>query len=323
MDFFRHNRIYDFVKMANYCIVLSLILVVGSLVLFVKPGFTLGVDFAGGTIVQLQYKEAAPLAKIREKLESVPEYSGVQVSEFGSKEEILIKLPIASAQVDRDIGVEVAQALKDTGEISVRRVDIVGPKVGGELREKGALALILAIVGIMCYVSFRYEWRFALAAILALIHDVIIAAGAVVLFDIDLSLEVIAALLTLLGYSINDTIIVFDRIRETIKERVNQNLEYVINEAISNTLSRTVLTSLTMLFSVFTLYIFGGEIIKGFSLPMLVGSVVGSYSSIFVAAKLIILCKFDLKKYHQKIVESQKKALEKQKLRAMYERGSV
>lgn len=323
MDFFKHNRIYDFVKMSNYGILLSLILFVVSLVLFIKPSFTLGVDFAGGTLIQLQYNAPAPLADIRAKLEKIESYKGAQVSEFGSPEEILIKLPTATSNVEQNIGEEVVEVLKGTGEISIRRVDIVGPKVGSELQEKGALALILALISIMLYVSYRYEWRFALAAVLALVHDVVITAGAVILFDADLNLEVIAALLTLIGYSINDTIIIFDRIRETIGLRVKDKLENVINEALSATLSRTILTSLTMFFSVFTLYLFGGEIIKGFSLPMLVGSIVGSYSSIFVASKLVILFKFDLKGYHQKLAEAERKALEKKKLREMYEKGRV
>lgn len=323
MDFFKHNRIYDFVKMSNYGILLSLILFVVSLVLFIKPSFTLGVDFAGGTLIQLQYNAPAPLADIRAKLEKIESYKGAQVSEFGSPEEILIKLPTATSNVEQNIGEEVVEVLKGTGEISIRRVDIVGPKIGSELQEKGALALILALISIMLYVSYRYEWRFALAAVLALVHDVVITAGAVILFDIDLNLEVIAALLTLIGYSINDTIIIFDRIRETIGLRVKDKLENVINEALSATLSRTILTSLTMFFSVFTLYLFGGEIIKGFSLPMLVGSIVGSYSSIFVASKLVILFKFDLKGYHQKLAEAERKALEKKKLREMYEKGRV
>lgn len=323
MDFFKHNRIYDFVKMSNYGILLSLILFVVSLVLFIKPSFTLGVDFAGGTLIQLQYNAPAPLADIRAKLEKIESYKGAQVSEFGSPEEILIKLPTATSNVEQNIGEEVVEVLKGTGEISIRRVDIVGPKIGSELQEKGALALILALISIMLYVSYRYEWRFALAAVLALVHDVVITAGAVILFDADLNLEVIAALLTLIGYSINDTIIIFDRIRETIGLRVKDKLENVINEALSATLSRTILTSLTMFFSVFTLYLFGGEIIKGFSLPMLVGSIVGSYSSIFVASKLVILFKFDLKGYHQKLAEAERKALEKKKLREMYEKGRV
>ncbi|WP_104721131.1 protein translocase subunit SecF [Helicobacter mesocricetorum] len=323
MDFFKYNKIYDFIKMSNYGIAISAVLFVVSIILFIKPGFSLGIDFAGGTIVQIQYTKVAPLAEIRKRLESVESFKGFQVSEFGSPEEILIKLPTANSSVEQNIGEEIAKLLDDTGELSIRRVDIVGPKVGNELKEKGALALILALVSIMVYVSYRYEWRFALTSILALIHDVVITAGAVVLFKIDLSLEVVAALLTLIGYSINDTIIIFDRIRETINLRLNDDLKSVINEAISATLSRTILTSLTVFFVVLTLYLFGGEIIKGFSLPMLVGSIVGSYSSIFVASKLIVLLKFDLKKYHQMLAEKNKRALEKKKLREMYERGRI
>ena len=323
MDFFKHNKIYDFVKMSNYGIVLSLILFIGSLVLFIKPGFTLGVDFAGGTIIQIQYSKEAPLAEIRQRLESVEEFQGAQVSEFGSPEEILIRLATATASVNQDIGEEGTNLVKDTGDFQIRRVDIVGPKVGDELREKGILALSFAIISIMAYVAYRYEWRFALASILALIHDIVIAAGAVILFDVDLSLEVIAALLTLIGYSINDTIIIFDRIRETIGIRASNNLKAVVNEALSATLSRTMLTSLTVFFVVLTLYLFGGEIIKGFSLPMLVGSIVGSYSSIFVASKLVMILGFDLGKYHKKLVDQERKALEKKKMREMYERGRV
>ncbi|MCI7046646.1 protein translocase subunit SecF [Helicobacter sp.] len=323
MDFFKHNKIYDFVKISNYGIVLSLILFIGSLVLFIKPGFTLGVDFAGGTIIQIQYSKEAPLAEIRQRLESVEEFQGAQVSEFGSPEEILIRLATATSSVNQDIGEEVTNLLKDTGDFQIRRVDIVGPKVGDELREKGILALSFAIISIMAYVAYRYEWRFALASILALIHDIVIAAGAVILFDVDLSLEVIAALLTLIGYSINDTIIIFDRIRETIGIRASNNLKAVVNEALSATLSRTMLTSLTVFFVVLTLYLFGGEIIKGFSLPMLVGSIVGSYSSIFVASKLVMILGFDLGKYHKKLVDQERKALEKKKMREMYERGRV
>ncbi|MCH5322506.1 MAG: protein translocase subunit SecF [Helicobacter sp.] len=323
MEFFKHNKTYDFVKMSNYGILLSLVLFLFSLALFVKPGFSLGIDFAGGTLIQIQYDKPAPLPQIREKLESNPAYKGVQVSEFGSQEEIIIKLPIATSQVNQNIGEEIANLLAGTGNLQIRRVDIVGPKVGSELREKGILALSLALLSILAYVSYRYEWRFAIASVLALIHDIVIAAGAIVLFGIDLNLEVIAALLTIIGYSINDTIIIFDRIRETIGIRYNATLKEVINEALSATLSRTMLTSLTVFFVVLTLYCFGGEIIVGFSLPMLVGSIVGSYSSIFVASKLVILLGFDLKQYHQKIAESQKRALEKQKLRAMYEKGRV
>lgn len=323
MNFFKYDKVYDFVKISSYAIVLSAILFITSLVLMVKPGFSLGIDFAGGTIIQIQYDKQAPLQQIRGILEDIEAYKGVQVSEFGAPEEVLIKLSTATSQVDKNIGDEISEALKETGSFTIRRVDIVGPRVGDELKEKGTIALILALISIMIYVSYRYEWRFALAAVLALVHDIVIATGAIILFDIDLNLDVIAALLTLIGYSINDTIIIFDRIRETIGTRVNNSLVDVINEALSATLSRTILTSLTVFFVVLTLYLFGGEIIVGFSLPMLVGSIVGSYSSLFVASKLVVLMKFDLKKYNQKLADAEKKVLEKKKMREMYERGRI
>ncbi|PZT48013.1 protein translocase subunit SecF [Helicobacter valdiviensis] len=323
MEFFKHNKVYDFMKIANYGIVLSGILLIVSLVLFFKPGFTYGVDFAGGTIIQLKYTKEAPIAEIREKLNSVPEFEGAQVSEFGSKEEVLIKLSVTTSSVQNSIKEQIEELLAPTGEFQVRRDDVVGPKVGNELKEKGMMALVLALLAILAYVGYRYEWRFAIASVLALVHDVVIAAGAIILFDIDLNLEVVAALLTLIGYSINDTIIVFDRIRETIGARSGQSLKFIINEALSATLSRTVLTSVTVFFVVLTLYLFGGEIIVGFSLPMLVGSIVGSYSSIFIASKLVMFFGFDIKKYNEKIQMAEKKKLEKKRLREMYEKGRV
>lgn len=323
MEFFKHNKVYDFMKIANYGIVLSGILLIVSLVLFFKPGFTYGVDFAGGTIIQLKYTKEAPIAEIREKLNSVPEFEGAQVSEFGSKEEVLIKLSVTTSSVQNSIKEQIEELLAPTGEFQVRRDDVVGPKVGNELKEKGMMALVLALLAILAYVGYRYEWRFAIASVLALVHDVVIAAGAIILFDIDLNLEVVAALLTLIGYSINDTIIVFDRIRETIGVRSGQSLKFIINEALSATLSRTVLTSVTVFFVVLTLYLFGGEIIVGFSLPMLVGSIVGSYSSIFIASKLVMFFGFDIKKYNEKIQMAEKKKLEKKRLREMYEKGRV
>ncbi|CAM2845892.1 protein translocase subunit SecF [Helicobacter burdigaliensis] len=323
MEFFKHNKIYDFMKIANYGIIVSAILFVASLVLFFKPGFTYGIDFAGGSILQLQYTKAAPIAEIRERLNSVPEFEGAQVSEFGSKEEVLIKLSTATSSVQNGMREKIEELLAPTGEFQIRRDDVVGPKVGNELKEKGMMALALALLAILAYVGYRYEWRFAIASVLALVHDVVIAAGAIILFDIDLNLEVVAALLTLIGYSINDTIIVFDRIRETIHTRTNQSLKFIINEALSATLSRTILTSVTVFFVVLTLYLFGGEIIVGFSLPMLVGSIVGSYSSIFIASKLVMFFGFDIKKYNEKIQIAEKKKLEKKKLREMYEKGRV
>lgn len=323
MELIKNNHIFDFVKYNRYSFVFSLILILASLALIFGKGFSYGVDFAGGTLVQLQYKQTAPIQEIRKLLESKEEFRGSQVSEFGSKEEILIKIPYSPSLSATKLNEEVKSLLQSSGEFEIRRADLVGPKVGAELKEKGFTALALALIAILIYVSYRYEWKFALSAVLALFHDVLISAACIIVFHIDLNLEVVAALLTIIGYSINDTIIIFDRIREQILLGRAKSLSEVINDGLSSTLSRTLLTSLTVLFVVLTLYLFGGEIIVGFSLPMLVGVIVGTYSSMFLAPRLIVLFGFNLEGYRNKLLEKQKREKEREKMREMYQNGQV
>lgn len=324
MDFFKHNKIYDFVKYSTYGLIFSFILIIGIIVLFLSKGVNLGVDFAGGSIIQLQYtNKEAPISQIREILNDSQYFKNANITEFGSKNEIVIKFPFVQSDAKINISDEIKNTLQATGDFEVRRVDMVGPKAGSELAKKGVISLILALVAMMIYVSFRYEWRFALAGIIALVHDVFISGAAILIFDVDLSLDVIAALLTLIGYSINDTIIIFDRIREQMLLKKFDNIEFVINEAVSRTLSRTLLTSLTVFFVIFILFIFGSEILKGFTLPMLVGSVVGTYSSMFIAPKLAVLFGFDIKKYYEKEINKQRKKQEKDRMRQMYEKGRI
>lgn len=323
MEWIKNNTVFDFVRYNRYSFFFSLFLVFISLGLIFFKGFSYGVDFAGGTLVQIKYQAQAPISQIRAILDSQASLKGSQVSEFGSKEEILIKIPYSPNLSATKLNDEIKSTLQSTGEFEIRRVDLVGPKVGSELKEKGITALLLALVAILIYVSYRYEWKFALSAVIALFHDVLISSACIILFKIDLNLEVIAALLTIIGYSINDTIIIFDRIREQIIAGKAKKLDEVINEALSSTLSRTSLTSLTVLFVVATLYIFGGEIIVGFSLPMLVGVIVGTYSSMFLAPRLIVLLGFDLDAYRQKLIEKQKKEKERARMREMYQNGQV
>ncbi len=323
MEIFKKVRIFDFVKYSNYGLIISIFLIIGAFVLLVKPGFNPGIDFAGGSVAQIKYEQQAPLDTIRSLLETDSRFKGTQVSEFGSQYEVLLKIPHTSDTEGENLAPVLNEILKPSGNFEIRKLDSVGAKVGNELRQKGVISLILAFVAMMVYVSFRYEWRFALAGILALIHDVIITAASVIVFGIDLNLDVVAALLTLIGYSINDTIIIFDRIREKMLTDRSNDIRLVINEAISNTLSRTLLTSLTVFFVVLTLYLFGGEIIVGFSLPMLVGVIVGTYSSMFVAPKLAILLGFNIEKYHQKEMLRAKRAQERQKMRKQFEGGRV
>ncbi len=323
MEFFKSNKNYNFMGKSKLFFSISLILILISYVLVFTKGLNWGVDFAGGTVVQVKYNTQAPIDLIRNELIKTEMFAKANVTEFGSSEEVIIKFPTTTNSVGDDVGDAIKEALKNTGEFEIRRVDMVGPKVGSELQEKGAMALILALIGILIYVGVRFEFRFAIASILALVHDVSIAIGAIVLFNIDVNLDILAAILTVLGYSINDTIIVFDRIREKIQETKVADLNDLIDEAVTNTLSRTTLTSLTTLFVVITLFLFGGEIIYGFSFVLLVGIIVGTYSSIFVASPLLGIFKFSIKNYREKEALKERRRLEKAKLRAMYESGVV
>jgi len=323
MEFFKSTKIYDFMGKSKLFISLSILVILTSYALLFTKGLNYGIDFVGGTIVQVKYDKKAPIKEIREALKVDKDFAGASVTEFGSPNEIVIRVTNSTTSVANDIGDRVRALLKDTGNFEIRRVDMVGPKVGSELREKGITAMVLSILTILIYVAFRFEWRFAVASILALVHDVSIAMGALALFQVDVNLDILAALLTILGYSLNDTIIVFDRIREQVKESKVYDLFVVINEAVTKTLSRTTLTSLTTFFVVLTLFIFGGEIIYGFSFTMLVGVVVGTYSSIFVASPLLKWLGFDVKKYKDDLAEKERQRKEKEKLRAQYEGGVV
>ena len=304
--------------------ILSMILVLTSLGLIFTKGFNMGIDFAGGTVIQVQYDQKVPIDEVREILGNQEAYKGASVTYFGVDEEIVIKTKTSSKSVGVDIGDQVRELLKDTqGFKEVRRVDMVGAKVGSELREKGLMAMVLAIIGILIYVSFRFEWRFAVASVMALVHDVTIAMGMIVLFGVEVNLDILAALLTILGYSLNDTIIVFDRIREGIRMIKEPDLGGIIDESVSRTLSRTTLTSLTTFFVVLTLFLFGGEIINGFSFTLLVGVIVGTYSSIFVASPILMWLGFSVGDFRAKEAEKLKREKEKEKMRAMYEQGTL
>jgi preprotein translocase subunit SecF len=321
MEIFKHDKTFDFMSRRLPFLGFSLFLVLASVALLLTRGLNFGVDFAGGTIVQIKYSNPAPINEVRDLLNESQIYDGVMVNEFGSSDEIIIKLAKTSTSLQQNINDHIATLLKPTGEFEVRRVDMVGPKVGNELQEKGIMALLFAIAVILVYVSMRFEWRFAVASVFALVHDVTIALGALSLFAIDINLDILAAILTILGYSLNDTIIVFDRIREGVNKSKSNDLSGVINDSVSRTLSRTTLTSLTTFFVVLTLFVFGGEIIKGFSFTLLIGIVVGTYSSIFVAASFLVLFKFSIKDFKNRENVKKQKADERARIRAQYEQG--
>ncbi|EED2213689.1 protein translocase subunit SecF [Campylobacter jejuni] len=328
MQFFSEKKIYDFMRMRFAAISLSFILFFGSIYLLWDRGLQYGIDFSGGTLVQLKYENAAPITQIREILEKQGTFQNLSVTEFGSNEEVTIRFlgsndNVSNDNVSNDIGEHISTLLKDTGKFEVRRADVVGPKVGDELRNKGLMAIAVSLIAILIYIALRFEWRFALAAIISEIHDVVITLGAISLFKIDVNLDTLAAVLTVLGYSLNDTIIIFDRIREGIKTSKKTELAPIINESVSATLSRTVLTSGLTLATVVILYFFGGEMIQGFSLALIVGIIAGTLSSIFVTSPTLLWFKFSVLEFRNKEIEKAKRKQDKERNRAMYEKGTV
>jgi preprotein translocase subunit SecF len=323
MEFFKGDKTHDFMGKSKIFLVFSILLMLSSYALLFTKGLHFGIDFAGGTIVQVKYEDKAPISKIREIVRSDKRFEKATVTKFGSEQEAIIRIPTSTTSVAKDIGDVMRGLLKDSGKFEVRRTEMVGPKVGNELKEKGLMAMGLSILAILIYVAFRFEWRFAVASIFALVHDVSIAMGALALFQVDVNLDILAALLTILGYSLNDTIIVFDRIREGIRESKIFDLFTIINESITKTLSRTTLTSLTTFFVVLTLFLFGGEIIYGFSFTMLVGVVVGTYSSIFVASPFLKWLGFSVEDFKSKEALKEKARIEKEKMRAQFEGGVI
>ncbi len=320
---FNTNKIINFMSKRNIFLAISLTLIAGAIFSLAFKGLNFGIDFKGGVVVQVKFPKKAPISEVRKLIGE--HYNGAIISNFGTPQEIVIKLPTksVSGNVATDIGDKVTKILAPLKTFKIRRVDIVGATVGNELTQKGIKALIFAIIGILIYVAFRFEWRFAVASVFALIHDLTISIGAVSLTQTPVNLDVLAALLTILGYSLNDTIVVFDRIREEINKTSSKDLKDIINISVTKTLSRTTLTSLTTFFVVLTLFLFGGEIIKPFSFTLLVGIIVGTYSSIFIASPLLIWFGFKIDDFRKKEALKEKRKREKERLRAMYEQGRV
>jgi len=323
MEVFKYKKSIDFMENAKKFGVFSIVLVILSLGLLFTKGLNYGIDFAGGTIIQIKYDGVAPIDKVRDIVSENKNYIGATVTSFGSDSEIVIRTKQASKSVKGGAKVEVQKMLASTGTFEIRRVDLVGPSVGEELKTKGLMAMFLSVIGILLYLSFRFEWRFAMASVVALVHDVTIAMGMLALFQVEVNLPILAAILTILGYSLNDTVIVFDRIREGVRTIKSPRMEDVINESVTRTLSRTTLTSLTTFFVVLTLFLLGGEIIHGFSFTLLVGVIVGTYSSIFVASPVLMWLNFSVSEFREKEAAKLKREKERDKQRAMYEQGTM
>jgi preprotein translocase subunit SecF/SecD/SecF fusion protein len=286
-DFFPHDLNLPFMKFKGPALALSIIAIMVSIALIAIHGLNYGVDFKGGSLIELKTKSgAADISALREKLNGIG-VGNVQIQEFGSPDDVLVRL-------EEQPGGELAQqaALKKVTDATAsdyveRRVEVVGPAVSSELRMTGFIAVAAGILAIVAYVWFRFEWQFALGAVLALTHDVIVTMGIFALFQFEFDLSTVAALLTILGYSVNDTVVVSDRIRENLRKFKKMELNELLNLSINETLSRTILTGMTALAVLISLYIFGGEVIRNFNLAMLLGVVIGTYSSIFIAAPLL------------------------------------
>src|SRR5574344_1210384 len=322
MEIFNTNKTYDFMGKKIPFLMVSAILIIASIVLLTTRGLNYGIDFVGGTIVKVKYDKDAPIEKIREVLHNT-KYANSVVTEFGTKDEITIRFTGSSSDLTHDISDEMNKILVPTGNFEIRNIDMVGAKVGAELKEKGITALVIAMFAMLAYITFRFEYRFAIASVIGLVHDVIISLGFISLFKIDVNLDMVAAILTLIGYTINDTIIVNDRIRESLQKTKETNLDKLINESISRMLSRTILTSSTTQFVVITMLLFGGEIIYAFTFTLFVGIIVGTYSSIFVVSPFIKFLGFKIDDYRSKEIKKELERKEKEKLRAMYEQGRV
>lgn len=276
-----------FMRYKGICLVASFIAMVVSIVLILTVGFNFGVDFKGGSMIEVQHKTGpVDLASLRQKLSSLG-LGEVQIQEFGSADDILIRVEEqpGGEEAQQQAVAKIVAALGD--EYVQRRVEIVGPAVSSELRTTGMLAVLISLVGICVYIWFRFEWQFAIGAMLSLAHDVLLVAGVFSLFQWDFDLSIVAALLTILGYSVNDTVVVSDRIRENLRKYKRMELDELLNLSINETLSRTILTGLTTLVVLAVLFLIGGEVIRYFSLAMLLGVLIGTYSSIFIAAPLL------------------------------------
>jgi preprotein translocase subunit SecF len=281
----------DFMGIRRPAVILSGVVLLLCILAMLIRGFNLGLDFTGGTVLEVGYQNPAELSDVRAALEAKG-FTGATVQHFGTRSDVLIRLaPEAGEEASAELSDNVFQALSEAvgGQVELRRVEFVGPQVGEELREQGGLAVLFALIGILVYVALRFEWRFAVGTVVAIVHDVIFTVGMFALFQIPFDLTVLAAVLAVIGYSLNDTIVIFDRIRENFRRMRKGTVIDITNVSINQTLSRTVVTSGTTLLVLVALYIFGGEALTGFSLALIIGVVVGTYSTIFVATAAVIL----------------------------------
>ncbi|WP_456415385.1 protein translocase subunit SecF [Thiolapillus sp.] len=280
----------DFMGKRKFAMILSISLILISLASLATRGLVFGIDFTGGTLIEVGYAQEADPEAIRQVL-AENGFAEAQVQQFGTPQDILIRLAPREGVKSAELSDKVFRVLSKQadGEVELRRVEFVGPQVGDELTEDGALAVLVALMAILMYVAVRFEWRFAVGSVIALVHDVTITLGFFSLFQLEFDLTVLAAVLAVIGYSLNDTIVVFDRIRENFRKIRKGESEEVINISLNQTLARTIVTSLTTLIVLLALFVLGGEIIHNFSLALILGVLVGTYSSIYVASSAVLM----------------------------------
>ncbi len=290
MEIIRTDTNYNFVRLMKPAVILSLaVILIGIASLIWHGGPNYGIDFAGGSLIQVKFPSAPDADKIRGAFKTVG-FEGSIIQQFGPNE-VIVRMAEASTD-PKGLTSRVDEALTAAfgkGAYEVRRIEMVGPKVGKDLTKKALLAIIFSWIGILIYVGVRFEFRYALGGIVALIHDVLVTITFLSLFDKEFDLNIVAALLTIIGYSINDTIVIFDRIRENSRKNIKMSLLDVINTSVNQTLSRTLLTSLTVFIVLIVLFIFGGAVIHDFTFALLVGTVAGVYSTVFIASPIVLL----------------------------------
>lgn len=283
-------KIYNFMGLRRYALVFSALLLIASIGSLSTQGLVLGLDFSGGTQIEVGYDEPVQVADLRVKLESAGFESPVVVH-FGSETDILIRM---QGEPDQSLAQRVYQVLQgDNEQIELRRVDYVGPQIGEELRDQGGLGMLVALVLVMLYVAVRFQFKFSVGAVMALVHDVIITLGVFSILRLEFDLTVLAAVLAVIGYSLNDTIVVSDRIRENFRKIRKASPVEVINESLSQTLWRTINTSVTTMLVLLALFFFGGELIHNFAIALMIGVGIGTYSSIYVAATVMLAMNVD------------------------------
>lgn len=302
----RDNTQVNFVGLRHAALALSVGLIVLSMVLLGTRGLNLGIDFAGGILLELRTSEPADLAKLRSLLDS-PEWGEVSLQSFGKAHDVLIRVETSDEAEQASLVATIKETLKSyDGAIEFRKIDYVGPTVGRELIESGVVALVVAIGAMMLYIWFRFEWQFALGGILALLHDAMLMMGFYVLSGFEFGLTSIAAILTVIGYSINDSVVIYDRIRENLRKYKKMPMKQLINKSLNETLSRTIVTALTTVMAALALAIFGGEVISGFSYALVVGVVVGTYSSVYIAAPVLLY--FEIRRTNTKTADEAARA---------------